>query len=430
MNQLLKNDSTSSNFNSKILTDTCFDCPYKNYDIYRPHFLTVIDSNASYVLTKHGIQCLRAGTQNIIWKKSPNVTENYKYNLPEGVSEGYKCVCQSGWYGLACSYPYILKHSFVPFLNKVKLRDKPRRIIQAITVNMEFDWLETTLEELDDIVDVFLILESSFTNYGDKKPLLLLKKLKQGFLSTFQHKIIYIFLDEFPSDGRVYGDKADNLPRVILGQRGLREHIKGLKQDDLFILTDADELLTKDSVLFLKMHDNFPEPIGYNLQHRIFGFFWKNPHALETIIVGVCSIKMMAEVFSYRADHLRASKTYLTDVNPAVMAYVEDGGNIDLWMIGQGTYFGGYHCSWCLHPKDIRTKLLSAQSGDNPRWGDYTEKTEIKYIEHLIETGDWFSDKPLLIESKLDIELPPPQYMMRNYERFKYLLENPYRKVH
>ncbi len=50
--------------------------------------------------------------------------------------------------------------------------------------------------------------------------------------------------------------------------------------------------------------------------------------------------------------------------------------------------YGGHHCSWCFTAEDIRFKLLTAQMADGPRWGNYPEKTDVKYIEGLVKKGE------------------------------------------
>ncbi len=94
--------------------------------------------------------------------------------------------------------------------------------------------METTLSELGELVDVFLVVESTYTNYGDPKKLILLEQLKDCLFHKYQHKIVYVHLDYFPSDGRQDGSKADNLPRIQLSDVGLRNQIHGLRPDDLF----------------------------------------------------------------------------------------------------------------------------------------------------------------------------------------------------
>ena len=49
-------------------------------------------------------------------------------------------------------------------------RNNTRRIINALTYNMEHELLEARINDLFDVVDVFLILESNFSYHGDVKP--------------------------------------------------------------------------------------------------------------------------------------------------------------------------------------------------------------------------------------------------------------------
>ena len=96
------------------------------------------------------------------------------------------------------------------------------------------------------------------------------------------------------------------------------------------------------------------------------------------------------------------------------------------WDIGKLGHYAGYHCSWCYTPEGIRTKLLSAQKHDKPRWGDYPEKTNVTYISNLIKTGGWFDGKkPFIFVNENDEEFYAPPYIISHREKFQYLLELP-----
>ena len=97
------------------------------------------------------------------------------------------------------------------------------------------------------------------------------------------------------------------------------------------------------------------------------------------------------------------------------------------WELGSIGHYAGYHCSWCYDPEGIRTKLLSAQKHDKPRWGDYPEKTDVNYIAKLIRTGGWFDDTLPFIKNHPDThpENYAPKYILDNRDKFKYLLDPP-----
>jgi hypothetical protein len=82
------------------------------------------------------------------------------------------------WYGHFAGAPSHRK--------KLKIRPKMRRIIHALPVNHEFDFFETRVKTLDEVVDVFVIQESNYTTFGTEKDLLFLDKLKSGWLPEVQ----------------------------------------------------------------------------------------------------------------------------------------------------------------------------------------------------------------------------------------------------
>jgi Glycosyltransferase family 17 len=92
-----------------------------------------------------------------------------------------RCRCRKGWYGRGCSVPEVVWRGgrLHPFpVDRLTLRHRPRRVVNAMPFNIEFDLLDIRLAELGDVVDVFLILESNFTQYGDHKPFKLRDKLR------------------------------------------------------------------------------------------------------------------------------------------------------------------------------------------------------------------------------------------------------------
>ena len=82
-----------------------------------------------------------------------------------------KCVCRPGWHGPYCGVPTMVYHSNLPTKERLTPRETPRRVINAINVNHEFDLLHVRFHELAQAVDLFLVCESNFTAYGEKRPL-------------------------------------------------------------------------------------------------------------------------------------------------------------------------------------------------------------------------------------------------------------------
>ena len=68
-------------------------------------------------------------------------------------------------------------------------------------------------------------------------------------------------------------------------QQGLPK-VHGLRDDDLFVLSDADELPSPESLLFLRLYDGYTEPVRFGFRWNVFGFFWlkaEDPSALAKV---------------------------------------------------------------------------------------------------------------------------------------------------
>jgi len=168
------------------------------------------------------------------------------------------CSCKADWFGSACSLPGFISRSTTPWSkDALRLRSRPRRVIYAFPFNIEFDMVQLRFTELADVVDVFLILESNYTAYGQPRPLRLLDWLRNGsFPQEVVAKVIHIFLDYFPAKARKDGWVADALHRNYLGSHGLRR-LGDLRADDLLVLTDADELPRRQLLSFLRCVPTF-----------------------------------------------------------------------------------------------------------------------------------------------------------------------------
>ena len=107
-------------------------------------------------------------------------------------------------------------------LQKLKPRKTPRRLIHGLQVNHEFDLFDARLKSLQDTIDVYIVLESNYSSYGEAKPLSFFDKFKKGWLSEFQDKLVYVFLPFFPKAGETNGWYADSFLRLYLGKGGMK----------------------------------------------------------------------------------------------------------------------------------------------------------------------------------------------------------------
>ncbi|XP_006803879.1 beta-1,4-mannosyl-glycoprotein 4-beta-N-acetylglucosaminyltransferase [Neolamprologus brichardi] len=251
-----------------------------------------------------------------------------------------------------------------------------------------------------------------------------LRLLLNGTYDYIRHKILYVFLNHFPDGGRQDGWIADDYLRTFLTRNGM-SRVVGARSDDVFVINDADEIPAHEGLLFLKLFDGWTEPFAIHMRKSLYGFFWKQFGSLE--VVSGCTLRMLHDVYDGDGIKLRRREYYTM---PGFRKYENDTGHILVqWSVGSPFHFAGWHCSWCFTPEGIYFKLVSAQNGDFPRWGDYEDKRDLNYIRDLIRTGGWF-DGSLQEYPPVDPKehMYAPKYMLENYDRYRYLLENPYRK--
>ena len=187
-----------------------------------------------------------------------------------------ECECHQKYFGPHCGIPQSAWESFYKKhrkdANKLRPRKVPRRLIHGLQVNHEFDMFEARLEMLKNVVDVYLVLESNYTAYGSGKQLSFLDKLRTGWLEEYQSKIQYVFLSFFPAEAETNGWFADSFLRLFLGKHGMKM-VENARDDDVFLLLDADELPSPESLIFLKAFDGWTEPVKFGFRWNVFGFF-------------------------------------------------------------------------------------------------------------------------------------------------------------
>ncbi|XP_075556643.1 beta-1,4-mannosyl-glycoprotein 4-beta-N-acetylglucosaminyltransferase-like [Dermacentor variabilis] len=270
----------------------------------------------------------------------------------EGTIPGMRsstCVCKKGWNGLDCSIPEAIwfSEAFKIWYSMgiIRRRSRPRTIISGLVFNHELDLLEIRVKELGDAVDYYLVVESTYAYSGVEKPLYLRSNLSAGFLREHAHKIVPISVDFYNYDGgNPWG--PENYLRTSVWYEGHR-HLKNISDDGLFVMSDADEIPSRDVLLFLKHHDGYGEPILLSLRWFLYGFFWEN--SVPVNVSGVCTVAFMREVYGNDSLRLRSMRTFTRNNMSNTGTFSE------MWII-QGTWprYAGWHCSWCFEAEGIQ----------------------------------------------------------------------------
>lgn len=146
------------------------------------------------------------------------------------------------------------------------LHRKPT-IYDTFLFNHELDLLEVRMHETARYVDFFVITESPVSTTGNPRQMLF-EDNKDRFAS-FADQIIYNPLKD-AGNGVVSWDRE----KFIRNQ--LFTTIEGLRTGDVVIVSDADEILRRDTVRALKDCTGYKKTIQFNMQLFYYAFSWKH----------------------------------------------------------------------------------------------------------------------------------------------------------
>jgi beta-1,4-mannosyl-glycoprotein beta-1,4-N-acetylglucosaminyltransferase len=127
------------------------------------------------------------------------------------------------------------------------------KIIDAFIFYNELDMLKYRLKVLNDVVDYFIIVESTHTHVGKQKPLIF--STNKELFNEYSNKIIHIIVDDFP---HIHPNIDINKQEQWINEHYQRNCIKRgidklmLNDSDLIIISDVDEIPDPDTLSKLK----------------------------------------------------------------------------------------------------------------------------------------------------------------------------------
>ena len=141
------------------------------------------------------------------------------------------------------------------------------KVYDAVIFSVELDMLEIRMRELYDVVDYFVILESSRTFTGHPKSAVFQENRER--YSFAEDKIVYKLV---PLRELMPGEE----PWVNEG--GMRDEMTKLlwsteiKEGDYVIFGDVDEIPSRQSIELLSSCDGVPAAVHLNLQNYLYSF--------------------------------------------------------------------------------------------------------------------------------------------------------------
>ena len=259
-------------------------------------------------------------------------------------SEGI-CKCNPGYHGTNCSIPSSVYYSMNESISNLTIREKPRRLINVFLFNHEFDMTEARFHTFNESVDLFILIEAKYTLYGDPKPSHFRDKLRKGFCREFEDKILYILAKTTHQAAKRRGFVNEGIYRDLAATIGF-SRINNMKEDDLLMLTDADELPHPDILNFLKLHDGYNEHVTFKYQRFIYGFFYLHfqRHHDKCSLV---TIRFFNRVFKNFIPMIRNTVKSKINIKEYHEKEIFVPKTFRSWTLGTARFPAGWHCSYC-----------------------------------------------------------------------------------
>lgn len=118
------------------------------------------------------------------------------------------------------------------------------RVYDCFPFCNELDQLEIRLNELNDVVDYFVLVEGTETHQGNPKPLYFWENRKR--FEKFLPKIRHIIVDNWPN--YVSGEYSSSWTRERFQRDSIMRGLDDVKNQDILILGDADEIVSAKAV--------------------------------------------------------------------------------------------------------------------------------------------------------------------------------------
>jgi beta-1,4-mannosyl-glycoprotein beta-1,4-N-acetylglucosaminyltransferase len=275
------------------------------------------------------------------------------------------------------------KKQWITSIRKMKIYD-------LFTFNNELDLLEIRLNELDSVVDQFVICESTVTHSNQPKPLYFANNRER--FRKFLHKIDLVIFDNVK--------KTDSWSIENDHRRALSEKIPvNLNDEDILLLSDLDEIPSKKTLEKLKTMDEgqFPVTLCYSMYSGSFHNHVISPenqlHNDSTVAIKYSQYKKNTDLQHYR--NIRSQSL------PRI-------------------YDAGWHFTSMSGPKNVLKKIQSFAHNEYRDSGIVFNEEDID--KNIKEGKDIFGRIGYVIE-KVPVNKSFPEYLVKNQDKFKKLIQ-------
>ena len=220
-----------------------------------------------------------------------------------------------------------------------------KKVIDCFPFYNELDMLELRLNELNEHVDKFVLVEATHTFAGNPKRLHF-EKSKERY-KDYLHKIEHVIVDDCPNTDNPW-DNDYNQRRSI--RKGLEK--MSPNDDDIIIISDVDEIPNPYAIELIKKHDTDTPFTMFIMDMYYFNITTKdkNPWIEGTRLL---PYGMFRDEFESDSQRIRFTFSDMFRViNPEIKMKTRPGVRI--------IENGGWHFSYFGDERFIQNKLLNA----------------------------------------------------------------------
>ena len=280
-------------------------------------------------------------------------------------------------------------------LDIYEARTERRKVYDLFLINTELDWLEIRLNELNEEVDYFVILESDTTFQENPKPLHFKDNFSQ--LEPFHPKIIHRIVN-FAGSSLPTGDtwEHERFTRNALYTQALSS-LSGEQaptQGDVLIIGDVDEIPRLSTLTTLR-NCAFPPRVTLRSHFYYYSFQWLHrgeqwAHPQATYFNGIKD--------TIKPEDLRTGKPHLELYNAA------------------------WHCSSCMQTMQHLVNKIESFSHKGYNQPYFLEPQRLL---QKVRKGEDLFERETEIFDRVDDNIDVPKYLLQEGSRkkFAYMLD-------
>lgn len=258
-----------------------------------------------------------------------------------------------------------------------------RKVVDCFNFCDELEVLNMRLHELNDVVDYFVLVESSITHSGTSKPLTY--KSHKELFKKFRDKIVHVVV---PADKMLHCGEGNrsNWRRSWLQRGYIREGTDqlSLTDNDIVLISDVDEVPNSERVKEYKLCGS---PLSENryaflMRHFYYSFKWERlPTALTPNKGGEDCSWAAARLVPY---HFYKDKDINEELRAGTSTLAGKGWRRQKYGIADG----GWHCAYFGSARQVKKKFESwAHSAEYE--GLVEEVGTLEYFQKRIDDGQF-----------------------------------------